>query len=64
MSAMHSTIGWAFWSDNLELGTQILGDFLDFGIIAELCLGDAFGAVTLLKTRNPGCVSLFLFAIY
>lgn len=48
MSAMHPSLGWAFWSDNLELGTQVLGDLLDLGIIAKLSLGDAFGAVTLL----------------
>lgn len=44
---MPPTIGWAFWNDSLESGTQILGDLLDFGIIAKLCLDDAFGAVTL-----------------
>ena len=44
MSAMHPSLGWAFWSDSWELGTHILGDVLEFGIIAKLCFGDAFGA--------------------
>lgn len=44
MSVMHPSLGWAFWSDSSELGTHALGDLLEFGIIAKLCFGDAFGA--------------------
>lgn len=42
----------------MELGTQLLGDFLDFGIITKLCLGDAFGAVTLLQKPETWDMSL------